>query len=243
MSFAKYTQKKRPAPEAAPKESRISSAPGPSLEAIAGGLARPSSQQTGHPVDLPEAMRRKMENAFGTDFSNVRLYESQAVADAGAEAITQGSRVAFAPGMLDFSSREGQARLGHELSHVASQARGETAGRGFLLDSGLEQQADREGAMAAAGETVRSGPVDHAVSGAAPSGFTAGAMQAKRSKKSKDAEIDPKDDVLSTRQRQRLYGSGDYDPASIPKYTRGGLAGDMARVALEQAKKNNTEGW
>ncbi len=162
------------------------------MEAIAAGLARPSTQQMGHRVDLPEAMRQKMENAFGTDFSGVRLFESQTVADAGAEAITQGNQVAFAPGKLDFSSQEGQARLGHELSHVASQARGESTGRGFLLDSGLEHQADREGAMAAAGQTVYSGPVTHALSSAAPSPFAAGVMQAKR------GEIDPKDNVEST---------------------------------------------
>jgi hypothetical protein len=46
----------------------------------------------------------------------VKLYESQAVADAGARAVTQGSKIAFAPGMLDFTSYGGQALLGHELS-------------------------------------------------------------------------------------------------------------------------------
>ena len=211
MSYA-YDQRKRTAPKVSPKASRTSSAPGPSMEAIAAGLARPSTQQMGHRVDLPEAMRQKMENAFGTDFSAVRLFESQTVADAGAEAITQGNQVAFAPGKLDFSSQEGQARLGHELSHVASQARGESTGRGFLLDSGLEHQADREGAMAAAGQTVYSGPVTHALSSSSPSPAAAGVMQASR------GGLDPNDDVISTRTQERLngtVGSGIQDPASI----------------------------
>ena len=45
---------------------------------------------------------------------------------AEAEAVAQGSNIAFAPGKLDFSSTHGQALLGHEISHAASQARGES---------------------------------------------------------------------------------------------------------------------
>ena len=219
MSYT-YDQRKRTAPEASPKASRTSSAPGPSMEAIAAGLARPSTQQMGHRVDLPEAMRQKMENAFGTDFSAVRLFESQTVADAGAEAITQGNQVAFAPGKLDFSSQEGQARLGHELSHVASQARGESTGRGFLLDSGLEHQADREGAMAAAGQTVYSGPVTHTLSSAAPSPFAAGVMQAKRGKKN-----DPVDDIdpseLSSNRRRGEGSSFSFTAQDVASFGYG----------------------
>ena len=48
---------------------------------------------------------------------------------AEAEAVTQGSNIAFAPGKLDFSSTHGQALLGHEISHAASQARGESRAR------------------------------------------------------------------------------------------------------------------
>ncbi|MBR6040037.1 MAG: DUF4157 domain-containing protein [Clostridia bacterium] len=44
-----------------------------------------SSGASGSPVDLPGAIREKFENAFGTDLSAVRLYRSQAVADAGAQ--------------------------------------------------------------------------------------------------------------------------------------------------------------
>ena len=127
---------------------------GPSPDALRSGAAAPTTEQMGHRVDLPDAMREKMESAFGADLSAVKLYESEAVADAGANAITQGANVAFAPGMLDFTSYGGQALLGHELSHVVSQARGEVTGGGFLNDASLEARADREGAMAAAGEQV-----------------------------------------------------------------------------------------
>ena len=157
--------------------------PGPSLEQLRAGLAQPSREQLGGRVDLPSAIRAKFETAFGADLSAVRLYQSEAVADAGAEAVAQGNRVAFAPEALDFSSRSGQRLLGHELSHVLSQRRGEVSGTGFLRDAGLEARADREGAMAAEGQSVAmpAGPLSPASAASA-----AGPMQASK----KDAEID-----------------------------------------------------
>ncbi len=113
--------------------------------------------ELGHRVDMPVVMREKMEDSFGMDLSAVKLYENRAVGEAGAEAVTKGSNIAFAPGKLDFSSSKGQALLGHEISHVASQARGEVRGSGFLNDSSLEARADREGLKAARGESIAAG--------------------------------------------------------------------------------------
>ena len=59
----------------------------PSLDALRTGSAAPTPEQMGRRVDLPDAMREKMEHAFGADLSSVRLYESQTVADAGAGAV------------------------------------------------------------------------------------------------------------------------------------------------------------
>ncbi len=125
--------------------------PSPSVEMAHLSL---SSGDLGQRIDLPGEIQSKMERAFGMDLSGVRLYRSQAVDDAGAHAVAQGSRIAFAPDHTDFSSPQGQALLGHELSHIVSQARGEAHGLGFLSDPALEAQADREGAMAARGEFV-----------------------------------------------------------------------------------------
>ena len=150
------------------------------MDALRSGAAKPTAEQMGHRVDLPDAMREKMESAFGADLSSVRLYESQTVADAGANAVAQGSDIAFAPGMLDFSSYGGQALLGHEISHVVSQARGEVRGGGFLNDHSLEARADREGAMAAAGQTVAMPAAAMSSASAAPA---AGPMQANKSTK------------------------------------------------------------
>ena len=152
-------------------------APKPSADALRSGMAQPTPEQMGHRVDLPEAMRTKMENAFGADLSAVKLYESEAVANAGAEAITQGSSIAFAPGMLDFTSFGGQALLGHELSHVVSQARGEVTGGGFLNDHALEARADREGAMAATGQQIA---MPTAAMSSVSAASAAGPMQAKK---------------------------------------------------------------
>ncbi len=172
MSYT-YANRKR-ANVSAPK---TETAPQPSMDALRSGAAMPTREQMGHRVDLPDAMRAKMENAFGADLSAVRLYESQTVADAGANAVAQGTNIAFAPGVLDFTSYGGQALLGHEISHVVSQARGEVTGNGFLNDHALEARADREGAMAASGQQVAMPTAAMSSVSAAPA---AGPMQASK---------------------------------------------------------------
>ena len=174
MSYT-YADRKRPVSVPPQKEA----ASQPSVDALRSGAASPTQEQMGRRVDLPDAMRSKMETAFGADLSAVKLYESEAVADAGASAVTRGSDIAFAPGMLDFASYGGQALLGHEISHVVSQARGEVTGGGFLNDRALEARADREGAMAAAGQTVAMPTAALSPVSAAPA---AGPMQAKKGK-------------------------------------------------------------
>ena len=162
------------------------------MDALQSGTAKPTTAELGHRVDLPDAMRFRMESAFGADLSAVKLYESQAVADAGAQAVTRGSDIAFAPGLLDFSSFGGQALLGHELSHVVSQARGEVTGSGFLDDRGLEARADREGAMAAAGEAVA---MPAAALSPVSAASAAGPMQASKEEKKKARQAAEREDM------------------------------------------------
>ena len=147
-------------------------------------------ENPGHQVDMPTVMREKMEGAFDMNLSGVKLYENKAVGEAGAEAVAQGSNIAFAPGKLDFSSTHGQALLGHEISHVASQAKGEVKGSGLVNDSALEARADREGAMAARGESVTMGygGASEALSNASAASAS-GPMQAKSGKKKKEKEL------------------------------------------------------
>jgi len=99
-----------------------------------------------------------MEASFGTSFDRVRVHAGDGVAAAsGAQALTRGDDVHFAPG----HGPEDRFLLGHELAHVVQQrggtesvqARREGAGeRSFL-----EAEADAAGLAAAAGRPV--GPI------------------------------------------------------------------------------------
>ncbi len=182
MSYT-YTQQKKKSSKKTNAESFVSEKKESSLPNSA------MVKNLGHQVDMPTVMREKMEDSFGMDLSGVKLYENKAVGKAGAEAVAQGSKIAFAPGKLDFSSTRGQALLGHEISHVASQARGEVKGSGLVNDSALEARADREGLMAARGESVASpfGGASAALSSSSAAS-AAGPMQAKSGKKKRKEE-------------------------------------------------------
>ena len=186
MSYT-YAQRRRAG--GAPAQAPAAESPA-RMDALRSGAVKPTAAEMGHRVDLPQQMRSRMESSFGADLSAVKLYESRTVADAGAEAVTQGNNIAFAPGKLDFASRGGQELLGHELSHVVSQQRGEVTGGGFLNDHALEARADREGARAAAGEQVYGGAVAPLSGASAVS--AAGPMQARKEDKDNDRDFKAK---------------------------------------------------
>ncbi len=232
-----YQARRRARDVPAAKEYQTS-VPGPSMGELAAG-AMPSTEQMGRRVELPDAIREKMEASFGADFSGVKLYESQTVADAGAEAMTMGSNVAFAPGQLDLVSTSGQALLGHELSHVVSQARGESAGRGFLADAGLEAQADRQGALAAQGESVYTGPVAPLSASAVPAS-AAGPMQAaKQSTVEAEKEAALRGEQLPSHLHfiQRSRAKQNYLDMRAKRIRMGELAGEV----LSEVNNQNDE--
>jgi hypothetical protein len=105
----------------------------------------------------PAGVRAKMETAFGTDFSTVRIHEDGAAQDLDAQAYTRGTDIHFAPGRYNPTSSEGLELLGHELTHVVQQAQGCAAetvqhkGNSINDSSALEREADTLGAMAARG--------------------------------------------------------------------------------------------
>ena len=81
--------------------------------------ARGSGLPLAHPV------RTAMEQAFGADFSGVRVHHSQQ-GDAlnrsiSARAFTTGQDIFFRQGEFNPGSREGQGLLAHELTHVVQQ--------------------------------------------------------------------------------------------------------------------------
>jgi hypothetical protein len=105
-------------------------------------------------LPLPSDVRTKMENAFGADFSNVRVHIGHEVSSLGAIAYTWGTNIHFAPGQYNPHTIQGQKLLGHELWHVVQQQQGRVrnpfgGGVAVVQDHALEAEADRMGARAA----------------------------------------------------------------------------------------------
>ncbi|MDT5122149.1 MAG: hypothetical protein QOC96_1631 [Acidobacteriota bacterium] len=124
---------------------------------------------------LPEIIRRKMEAAFQTDFSAVRVHADGKAESIGANAFTKGNEIHFARGKYQPGSGSGQALIGHELTHVVQQRTGQTLapqGQGTPInrDRALEAEADAQGHRAAMGKVVTArgaglNAVSHAVVG------------------------------------------------------------------------------
>ncbi|HEY3568178.1 MAG TPA: DUF4157 domain-containing protein [Thermoanaerobaculia bacterium] len=99
---------------------------------------------------LPESVQKKMESAFGTDFSDVRVHVGPEASSIGALAFTYGSDLYFAHGQYDPHSPHGQRLIGHELTHVLQQRAGRVrnpfgSGVAVVQDPGLEAEAERMG--------------------------------------------------------------------------------------------------
>ncbi|MDV2996751.1 MAG: hypothetical protein N4J56_006456 [Chroococcidiopsis sp. SAG 2025] len=116
-----------------------------------------SSKKPGEP--LPIAVQQKMETAFGTDFSKVRIHQGSEAEKLGAIAYTQGEDIHFAPNQYHPLSPTGQQLLGHELAHILQQRARRVAvpqtGIPLNTNATLEREADAMGAKAAMGETVQ----------------------------------------------------------------------------------------
>jgi Domain of unknown function (DUF4157) len=111
-------------------------------------LSRPGGQP------LPEALQKKMEAFFGTDFSDVRVHVGQEASSIGALAFTHGSNIFFAPGLYSPGTPQGQQLLGHELTHVVQQRAGRVrnpfgSGVAVVQDQLMEAEAERMGLRAA----------------------------------------------------------------------------------------------
>lgn len=121
----------------------------------------PNFNVTAPGKSLDRPVRRKMEGAFGTSFGNVQVHTESAQAKAvGALAYTQGNHVHFAPGQYKPNTPQGQALLGHELTHVVQQRAGrvptpQAKGLPINADPALETEADVMGARAARGQIAK----------------------------------------------------------------------------------------
>jgi hypothetical protein len=124
---------------------------------------------------LPNTVRSKMEAAFGTDFSGVRVHIGPQAERIGALAFTIGTDIYFASGRYQPESIHGQQLLGHELAHVVQQRQGRVrapngAGTAVVQDHALEAEADRLGQRAAA--TVQAKPAGTVFQRKAPMHFS-----------------------------------------------------------------------
>ncbi|WP_147442101.1 eCIS core domain-containing protein [Corallococcus exercitus] len=144
------------APPASPEDSREpqGASPPPGTGAPPSASFRPSD--TAHPTGIPQRVLAKMESAFGTRFSDVRVHPGSSRArELGALAYTQGNQIHVAPGHFAPETRRGQELLGHELAHVVQQRSGRVRataqfkGTSLNEDAALEAEADALGARAA----------------------------------------------------------------------------------------------
>jgi Domain of unknown function (DUF4157) len=126
------------------------------LQMKGGPVKGGSGTQTG----MPDDVRGKMENSFGTDFSNVNIHQnSDKASNMGALAYTQGNDIAFSAGQYQPETSAGQRLLGHELAHVVQQRQGrvkpdaeQKKGMNINSDTSLEIEADVMGEKAAQGK-------------------------------------------------------------------------------------------
>jgi len=101
----------------------------------------------GHGRPLPDAVRQRMEDVFGTGLADVRVHSSPQPGHLGTVAMTRGSNICIAPGHYDPSSPRGQRILARELAHVVQQrtgrARNPFGGVAVVYDHSLEREADQ----------------------------------------------------------------------------------------------------
>lgn len=119
------------------------------------GKFETAQRQVENQTGIPDAVKQRMEDSFGTDFSSVRVHpESSKAPEVRALAYTQGTDIHFAPGQFKPDTTAGQELLGHELAHVVQQAEGrvqpttEIGGMPVNDSEALEHEADVMGARA-----------------------------------------------------------------------------------------------
>ncbi|HMO60353.1 MAG TPA: DUF4157 domain-containing protein, partial [Roseiflexaceae bacterium] len=108
---------------------------------------------SGAPLDTPT--RTRMESAFDTDLSGVRLHtdseSAQLNRSVGAKAFTIGSDIFFGQGAAPSDSK----LLAHEMTHVVQQGSGGAAGTaGAMRVTAADDHQEREADAAAAAITA-----------------------------------------------------------------------------------------
>ena len=112
------------AEEEKPIQKKVQAGPAKAPAAVPVSTQQLKSTQ-GQGSQLPTATRTEMSQAFGYDFSNVRIHTSSQAErlsqDLHAQAFTHGADVYFNAGKYNPETTEGKRLLAHELTHVVQQ--------------------------------------------------------------------------------------------------------------------------
>jgi hypothetical protein len=125
-ALAKLAVNGQPAPvQGGNKTSGVQKKDGGGAQAAPPSLSARIGQSAGKGQPLPESTGAEMQNAFGTDFSNVSIHADAEAAqmnrELGAQAFTHGNDIYFDSGKYDTSGNAGKELLAHELTHVVQQ--------------------------------------------------------------------------------------------------------------------------
>jgi hypothetical protein len=92
---------------------------------VSSSFASSLNASKGGGAPLPQATRSFMENAFSTDFSNVKIHTDSKAAEMNkginARAFTYGNDIYFSNGQYTSNTEEVKKLLAHELTHVVQQ--------------------------------------------------------------------------------------------------------------------------
>ncbi len=104
---------------------------GRSQHRVSDSLSASISQAKGRGQNLPDAVRKPMEQAFGADFSSVRIHTDAVSHELNrslqATAFTTGRDVFFRQNAFQPDTRNGKQMIAHELTHVVQQKNGHGA--------------------------------------------------------------------------------------------------------------------
>ncbi|MEH2067385.1 MAG: DUF4157 domain-containing protein, partial [Nostoc sp.] len=144
------------------EEEELQKSPMVQRQAKAGMAANPDletsiNQARGSGQSMADNIRQPMEQAFGADFSGVKVHTDSQSDELNqsiqARAFTTGQDVFFRQGEYNPGSRGGQELLAHELTHVVQQ-NGGAVQRSPLPPQQLPQQTTSESSLAKAKEKI-----------------------------------------------------------------------------------------
>ncbi len=144
---------------------------------------------------LAEPLRSTMETRLGAGFSDVRVHDDMGAHEEArrrnAHAFTFGADIFFAAGKFSPETREGTARLAHELVHVEQQRFGR-GGKSPTPGRAAEREARELGAAAASGRRV-------SIRTAAPAAVQCDGPESEATSQAPQLQLDPEIEALALR--------------------------------------------